>query len=90
MKKDVKATAHALAVIAAGYYLICAILALFLPDLYKSIAISWAHGMDVEKVWRQFPPDVGTLLLGCITFTVAAWITGYAFAWIYNYFVERK
>ncbi|OGG14819.1 hypothetical protein A2773_06995 [Candidatus Gottesmanbacteria bacterium RIFCSPHIGHO2_01_FULL_39_10] len=90
MKKDVKATAHALAVLGGAYYIICSFAALFLPDLYKSIALSWAHGMDAEKVWRQSPPDLGTMALGFITFTGAAWVTGYAFAWVYNYFVGKK
>ncbi|MBI4067284.1 hypothetical protein HY407_02780 [Candidatus Gottesmanbacteria bacterium] len=89
MKKDVKATAKTVAVIAAGYYLICALAVYLVPDLYKSIAISWAHGMDVEKVWRGSPPDLFTMIWGFITFTAAGWITGYLFAWVYNYFVKK-
>lgn len=90
MKINEKAIANSLAVVGGGYYIICAILALVAPDLYKSIAISWAHGVDLEKVWRTSPPDFGTMLIGFITFTIAAWITGYVFGYVYNYFAKSK
>ena len=90
MKINEKAVANSLAVVGGGYSMICSLLALFAPDLYKNIAISWAHGVDIAKVWRDNPPDFGTLVWGFITFTVAAWMTGYIFAYAYNYFVKGK
>lgn len=77
MKINEKAVAHSLALVSAVYYIICSLLVYIAPDLYKNIAASWAHGVDITRVWRDTPPDFGSMIWGFITFTLAAWITGY-------------
>lgn len=90
MKINEKAIAHSLATVSALYYAVCVVLVFVAPDLYKNVVISWAHGVDIARVWRDTSPDSGTLLVGFITFTAAAWLTGYIFAYIYNFFIKSK
>ncbi|OGG15366.1 hypothetical protein A3D77_07540 [Candidatus Gottesmanbacteria bacterium RIFCSPHIGHO2_02_FULL_39_11] len=90
MKLNEKVAAHSLAIMAGAYYIVCASLIYIAPDLYKSIAISWAHGADLSQIWRGSPPEIGTMLWGLVTFTVSAWITGYIFAFIYNHLLKNK
>jgi hypothetical protein len=88
MKHDPKATANALAVVGGVLYLICAILTLISTEIYLSIMGTWAHSLDM-KALPQKTPDLGTLVIGLITFVLAAWVTGYAFAVCYNYFAKK-
>lgn len=90
MRINEKAAANALGLLAALYYSICAILVYVASNLYKSIAVSWAHGADVSQIWLNQPPSMGSIIWGFITFTVSAWITGYMFALLYNYFIKGK
>lgn len=90
MKHDPKTTANALAVVAAGFSLICTVLAVFAPDLLLSIGQSWAHRLDMSAVWMDKAPDLLTIIWGFITVSVTAWVTGYAFAYVYNWFLSKK
>lgn len=90
MKLNEKVIAHSLAIVAGAYYIICILLVYIAPDLYKNIAISWAHGVDLAQIWRGSPPESGTMLWGLVAFTVSAWITGYIFAFLYNYLLKNK
>lgn len=90
MKHDPKATANALAVVAAGFSLVCAVLAVFVPDLLLSISQSWAHRLDMSVVWMDKAPDLTTIIWGLITVSITAWVTGYVFALVYNWFLGKK
>lgn len=90
MKHDPKATANALAVIATGFSLICAVLAIWAPDLLLSIGQSWAHRLDMSAVWMDKAPDLPIIIWGLITVSITAWVTGYAFALVYNWFLGKK
>lgn len=90
MKLNQKAVANSLAVLGAGYYLICSLLVFLAPNFYKSIATSWMHGVDVSRVWQETPPDMSTIVLGFITFLLISWVSGYVFAYIYNYFSKDE
>ena len=81
MKLKELGLANAFAVLGAVYYLVCFTVALFAPDLYKSIAQSWMHMIDLERVWRAAP---GGFWLGIVSFTLSAWISGWLLAKIYN------
>lgn len=90
MKINEKVAALSLAIVAGAYYLLCVLLSYIAPDLYKNIAVSWAHGADLSQIWQGSPTELSTVVWGFITFTIAAWVTGYFFAFIYNYLLKNK
>lgn len=89
MKHDPKATANALAVVSGALYLICAVWTLTSKASFMGVMNTWAHGVDLSALPSK-TPDVGVLLIGLVTFVLAAWVTGYAFAYLYNYFAQKK
>ena len=84
-----KATANALASVAGALYIICAAWTMVSKGSFMGIMGSWVHSVDINAL-PQKNPDFGLLLLGFITFTLAAWVTGYVFAKSYNYFARKK
>lgn len=84
-----KATANALAVVGGGLYILCAIWTLISRASYLGMMSTWAHSLDMNAL-PQKAPDFGTLVIGFVTFTLFAWVTGYAFAVCYNYFAQKK
>ena len=88
MKHDPKATANALAVVAGALYLICAVWTLISRSSFMGVMNTWAHGIELSALPAK-TLDIGTLLIGFVTFVLAAWVTGYAFAYTYNYFVKK-
>lgn len=88
MKHDPKASANALAVVGGALYLICAVWTLGSRGSFMGVMGSWAHSIDMNAL-PQKTPDFGLLLIGFITFFLAAWVTGYAFAVTYNYFAKK-
>lgn len=89
MKKDPKAMANALAVVGAALYIVCAGWVLISKDSFMGVMNTWAHSIDLGAVPSKVP-GFGEVILGLITFTIAAWITGYVFAVAYNYFLGKK
>lgn len=90
MKLQTNILANSLALLGGGYYLLCLLVAILAPDLYKLIAGSWMHGIDVIKVWRDTPLDITGMAIGFISFTISAWVTGYLLANIYNILSKNK
>ena len=84
-----KAKANALATVGAGLYLICAVWSMVSRDSFVSVVKYWMHGIDLTALPTKIP-DVTSVLIGLVTFTIAAWITGYAVALAYNYFEKKK
>jgi hypothetical protein len=77
--------ANALALIAAVFYVACAVVAALSPGLYAQIARTWVHGMDVSTMFPAGTTiDLGASLLGLVTFTAVAWLTGAAIAAVYS------
>jgi hypothetical protein len=89
MKHDPKATANALAVTSGVLYALCAVWTLISKGSYMGLMNTWAHGIDLTALPTK-DLDFGTIIIGFITFILAFWITGYIFAYSYNYFVKRK
>lgn len=85
MKHNPKATANALAIVGGGIYLICAVWTLLARSSFMVVMNMWAHGIELSALPTR-TLDLGTLLIGFITFVLTAWISGYAFAVIYNKF----
>lgn len=88
MKHEPNATANAVAVTVALIYVVCAVVVVLLPDLAMSVAQSWFHGLDLSKI-SAFNVTPGSFVLGLITSTAGAWLIGYVFANVYNYFVKK-
>lgn len=89
MKHDPKATANALALVGAALYIVCAAWVLVSKDSFMGVMNTWAHSIDLGAVPSKMP-TFGEIVVGLITFTAAAWVSGYAFAKAYNYFLSKK
>lgn len=89
MKHEPKVTANALAVLAAVLYVFCAVWSLVSKETFMSVMNTWTHTIDLSALPLR-TPGMGEVILGLVTFTAAAWITGYAFAVVYNYFLSKK
>jgi len=85
VKFNESAMAKAFGVLGAAYYLVCYFVALFVPELYKSIASTWFHMLDLSSAWKDAPTGFA---LGLISFTLASWISGWLLARTYNKFVK--
>ncbi len=85
MKLNEGAMAKALGVLGAAYFLACYFVAAVFPGLYKVIATSWFHMIDVSGLWKSGPDG---FFMGLISFTVVSWISGWLIAWAYNRFTK--
>ncbi len=88
MKHNPTATANTLAILSGTFYIICRILVSLFPDLFFSIAKSWFHGIELTNS-GSWDLSITAFILGLVSITVSAWITGYLFAVIYNYFAKQ-
>ncbi|OGM55957.1 hypothetical protein A3F62_05275 [Candidatus Woesebacteria bacterium RIFCSPHIGHO2_12_FULL_44_11] len=85
MKLNQMALANAFGVLAAVYYVACYFLALLAPEVYKSVALTWFHMIDLSVAWRDAPMGFG---LGIVTFTASSWVSGWLLGAVYNKFVK--
>jgi len=79
------ALANTLGLLGAIYFVGCYAVTLVSPSLYKTIAESWMHMLNLSGLWKSAPE---AFLLGIISFTATSWVTGWLFAWLYNKFVK--
>lgn len=88
MKHNPVATANAAAATIAIVYLVCRFLVGLFPDLMMSIAKSWFHGIDITKIsgWNL---SIESFIIGIISASISAWLVGYLFASVYNYFAKK-
>lgn len=85
MKLKEGALAKAFGFLGAIYFLTCYLVAAVFPELYKAIATTWFHMIDLSGVWKSGPDG---FFLGLISFTVVSWISGWLVAWTYNRFAK--
>ncbi len=85
MKLNQGAMAKGFGVLGAAYFLACYVVALFTPGLYKVVASSWFHMLDLSSVWKSAPSG---FVLGLVSFSVASYLSGWLLAWAYNKFVK--
>lgn len=83
MKLDPTRTANALAIVGAGLYVVCTLLVAAMPVFYRGVAQTWMHGFNLAAL-PMGRMTMGGSIYGLVTFTVAAWLSGYAFAAVYN------
>ncbi len=86
--KDPKATANAAGVTAAGLFVVCRLLVGAFPGFMFAVAQSWLHGIELTRLdtWNL---TTSTFTFGLVSSAVTAWLVGYLFAVIYNYFVQK-
>ena len=89
MKHNPMATANALATVGGILYVICAGWVMVSRNSFMGMMGTWAHGVRLSALPTN-QPDLGTLVVGFITFVLAAWLTGYVFANVYNSFLGKR
>lgn len=82
MKLNQIAWANTSGVFMGIVYLFCALAASLSPGLYKAVATSWFHGIDLGLIWTGGARP--NFLLGLVTAFGLSWIGGWIFAWLYN------
>lgn len=88
MKHSPKATANAAATTVAIIYIVCRVGVSLFPDLSMTIAQSWFHGIQLTQL-NELNFSLDSFLLGLVTSTIGAWLVGYLFASLYNYFAKK-
>lgn len=78
------AFANAFTVVGIGFYAVCRILTLFVPDLLFTIGKSWFHTFSLESNRQTIPLDLGTFTLGAVSTGVLIWVLFYSGAYLYN------
>lgn len=88
MKHNPMVTANAAAATTAVVYVVCRFLVGLFPELSMNIAKSWFHRIDISKIsaWNL---SAESFVLGIVSATVSAWLVGYLFARLYNYFLKQ-
>ncbi|MBI2598612.1 hypothetical protein HYW40_00075 [Candidatus Curtissbacteria bacterium] len=87
MKLNELGFANASAAITAVVYVVCSLAVALFPQASKAVGQSWFHGMDISLIWTGSPR--GNFFLGFITAVIGMWLTGWAFAWLYNRFAKK-
>ncbi len=77
--------ATALAAVMAAFYLLCALLALLVPDFLLALFQSWFHGLDLAKL----APDgalvtLPRFIIGLVSLTLVTWFFAAGWATLYN------
>lgn len=87
MKHHELATANAAAATTAIVYGACRILIIFFPEAAYDIARSIFHGLEVsQSAWDL---SINSFVVGIVSATITAWIIGYLFARLYNFFLKK-
>ena len=76
--------ANALTIVGLGLYVGCRIAALIVPDLFFAVGQSWLHNFNLNAIKAVPTFDLGTFLLGGITWGVLVWVTAYSATSLYN------
>lgn len=89
MKHEPNVTGNAAAITVAALYIVCRVAVALFPDLSMSVAQSWFHGLELSKV-SSWNLSLGSFVLGLVTSAGGAWLVGYVYATVYNYFLTKK
>lgn len=89
MKNQSYALPNALAVTTAIIYVLCRLLVGLFPDISFTIAQSWFHDIALSRQ-DVLSLTLSSFILGIVSSTVTAWIIGYIFIQVYNFFLKRK
>lgn len=84
------AFAHAVTIVTAVFYIICAAISFAAPDLLFSVVQPWFHSINIEAIKVTTMPSMGAFALGLVTISLVTWITTYATIWLYNMLAKAK
>ena len=87
MKHNPVSTAHAAGATTAVVFIACRLLVGLFPDWMFSMGQSWFHGVQLQKLGTL---ATGNFFSGLVSATVSAWLVGYLFAKLYNFFLGKK
>jgi hypothetical protein len=77
------AFAHSLAIVTGIAYLLLHLIRLITPIGFRFLFNAQFLGADVASLlWKEIP--IGTFILSFVLAVLAAWMLGYAWAWLYN------
>lgn len=87
---EVIALANAATIVGIAAYVLCAIVAFALPDVYFGFFQSWFHGISLEALRSPGPAfQFGAFVTGLITFGASVWLAAAATASLYNKGIRR-
>lgn len=78
------AFANSFATVGLVVYVLCWLLSAVAPDLLFAISKSWIHSLNLEAVKTVASLDLGSALLGAVTFGGFIWLISFAGAYLYN------
>jgi hypothetical protein len=75
--------ANSSAIVAALFFVLCAIFVAVAPGIYLAVLRSWFHGVQLSLV-PGAGMSAGGLMLGITTLVATAWVSAAALAALYN------
>lgn len=84
------AFAHAVTLVMAVFYLICALLSSLAPQVLFRILQSWIHTVDLNALKTLSPMPLGLLVYGLVTLSLVTWVTTYVTIELYNRLAKGK
>jgi hypothetical protein len=75
--------ANASAIVAALFYVLCAIFVAVAPGIYLAVLRSWFHGVQLSTL-ADAGMSAGGFMLGITTLVATAWVSAAALAALYN------
>jgi len=89
MKNQSYVLPNTLAVTTLIVYVLCLLLVGLFPDISFTIAQSWLHGIALSKL-DTWSLTMSSFILGIVSSTITAWVIGFIFVQVHNYFTKRK
>ncbi len=88
MKHEPVVTANAVAATTGILFVVCRVIAGLFPGALFAVGRSWFHGIEMTQGsgWSLSP---SAFVLGLVSATITAWLVGYLFAVLYNYFLKK-
>jgi hypothetical protein len=75
--------ANSAAIVAALFFVLCAIFVAVAPGIYLAVLRSWFHGVQFSTL-AGAGMSAGGLILGITTLVATAWVSAAALAALYN------
>lgn len=83
MKLDKIVLANTFGLVTAMFWVICTAAVWLLPGLSSAVTKWWIHGLDIS-VMGDWNITFSNFLLGGLTLTGSAWVTGWVFGWFWE------
>ncbi|NOY15206.1 MAG: hypothetical protein GXP43_03235 [bacterium] len=88
MKDKKMIWANALALTTAVIWVVCSLFVVVFPGVSMLLMGWWMHGATMEGM-MAFRVGVNDFLLGGVSLTISAWLTGFVLGWSLEYFEKR-